>query len=262
LRHSVGTVVFYFIFLIFMSVKSALAHSLPTEIKLASTNWCPYTCLNSDKMPGIVNEYVSALLKREGTKTTIDVFPWSRAISLVRKGDVYQGLLTAVPEEAPDLLFTTTPIMTYQVCVYTRHNSKWIYQMDREGRNLKGVVGVIANYGYGGEIGALISRFRDNGKIHEAKGVRPLSSILKMVQAHRIDAFVEDNVIVNWEIKNRKLMDFGIRKAGCAQSTPFYLALNKDFIDAEKIISYLSSAFGNSENQILLKRIARKYVNP
>jgi len=81
--------------------------TLPKQINLAATDWCPYACEHpADQKPGIVHEYLTQLFAAQGITLNIQFFPWSRAIEEANKGRV-DGLLTAVYAEAPDLILPT-----------------------------------------------------------------------------------------------------------------------------------------------------------
>ena len=78
------------------------------SLTLASTDWCPYVCPAEEPRPGIVAEYLTELLARQGVTLKVEHYPWSRAVYLASRGSV-DGLLTAAPGEAPGMLFSKQP---------------------------------------------------------------------------------------------------------------------------------------------------------
>lgn len=98
---------------------------IPKSIRLAAADWCPYTC-PSDKEPGIVVEYLQTILEPYDITIEVQYLPWNRVIKEVNTGRI-SGLVTAVPSEAPNLLFTTEATMDYRVCLFSRESSLWQY---------------------------------------------------------------------------------------------------------------------------------------
>ncbi|MCH2055972.1 MAG: hypothetical protein MK214_05025 [Thalassotalea sp.] len=85
-----------------------------TQLTLATTTWCPYTCASDNYEHGIIGEYVTQVLTQANVDVKIASYPWSRAIALANSQQV-DGLHTSMPVEAPDLLFSSHPISSYQV---------------------------------------------------------------------------------------------------------------------------------------------------
>ena len=79
--------------------------NLPKSITLASTDWCPYVCDNQPQKPGIIYEYLTHVLKDKGIELKVEFNAWHESVNKARIGQV-DGLLTATPEEAPELIFT------------------------------------------------------------------------------------------------------------------------------------------------------------
>jgi polar amino acid transport system substrate-binding protein len=87
---------------------------------------------------------------------------------LVQSKEV-DGLLTATPAEAPDLLFSDSPIGSYQMCFYTVNSSNLRFDKSIDfGNNL---LAVAQDYGYGEP---LDSYTRDHSKCMFQWELKPL----------------------------------------------------------------------------------------
>ncbi|WP_286240848.1 substrate-binding periplasmic protein [Neptuniibacter halophilus] len=233
-----------------------------TLLRLAATDWCPYTC--AGPQPGIVADYVTEILARHQIRTEITMLPWSRAIAEANEASHIDGLLTAVPSESPDLFYTRTPTMSYQVCFYTREDSNWRYQTPASLSSYLGRLGYIAEYSYGEEIDRFLSEQETNNRVMELKGANALVRLLKLLHQGRVSTIIEDSKIVSWTLVSHefhKLPDKGFRIAGCLAEQPFYLALNGAHPDNDKILEILNRAFADPENLKLRHTIEDRYLH-
>lgn len=118
----------------------------PQNLTLATTKWCPYTCFDESNKFGIIGIYIKKIMTPYGINLKISSYPWSRAIRLVESKKV-DGLLTATHAEAPKLLFSESPIDSYQMCFYTVNSNKWIF--DQPINFASNLLAVVQDYGYG-----------------------------------------------------------------------------------------------------------------
>lgn len=65
------------IFLLLLSFQIIAAEQ---SIKLAATDWCPFTC-SSMKNKGVVTEFVTKILAKHKIKLEVEFLPWARAVS-------------------------------------------------------------------------------------------------------------------------------------------------------------------------------------
>ncbi len=166
-----------------MGLSSFSLADLPKKIHLATTDWCPYACADAYEGPGAVHEYVSDLLKQQGIDIQIDFYPWSRAIHQVNTGRL-DGLLTAIPKEAPDLMFTQTPIMSYQVCFFSSYYVNWSYQGKDSLKSIK--LGAVRGYGYGEPIDTYLAERGNHQRISFISGENATARLFFMLETNRI----------------------------------------------------------------------------
>jgi polar amino acid transport system substrate-binding protein len=229
---------------------------LPTKIRLAATEWCPYSC-SSPLTPGIVTEYLSYILSPYDIELEVQILPWSRAIHDANKG-IVSGLLTAVPSEAPELKFTSEPTMSYSVCFFSLANSQWRFTnpSSLKGRSL----GVARDYSYGEEVDPYIQANKDSSLIYSLSGDYKISRYISMMENKRLDSFIADKYVTQWEVSQQEIKQPAISSSGCLPSHPFYLAINPQLTWAEEFIQLINRQVKDVKNKKVLKVIVNKYT--
>ncbi len=249
----------FIIIALMVSPVLAFGSDIPKSLKLATTDWCPYACKNNTNR-GIVVDYVEALLVTEGIVSEVEFFPWSRAIELVRRGE-YHALLTAVPSEAPGMLFTSVPTLSYEVCYFTNRSSSWQYQGVESLKKVN--LGVVQSYSYGEPLDSYIQYEVSVSNITVLNGDRAIDRLFNMIASQRIDVLVDDRFVVNWKVKNLKSLtgeEFALRNAGCMDSSPFYMAVNPELTWAQDFKVLMDRLYGDSRmRKNLLGEIINKY---
>jgi len=221
---------------------------LPSKVTLATTDWCPYACENGDNFPGITHEYISRVFKDRNIELTIQFFPWTRAIQLAQSGKV-DGLLTAVKSEAPNLIFTSVPTDTYQMCFFTRWGNPWEYTNSDSLKSAK--LGIIQNYGYGEPVDQHVQSSPD--RIYTITG-GGIPRLYKMLMSKRFDAFIDDSKVVRWALKG-SVKD--LKQVGCLASNPFYLAIHPDRPWAKPLVTWLDKQLPATRDR--LRAIQQSY---
>jgi polar amino acid transport system substrate-binding protein len=201
--------VFYCFFIFFFSLLNAQAK----DLRIAGTEWCPYNCVDKNRS-GIVSEYVAFIIKRIGMKAVIELFPWSRAITLV-KSEKYDVLMSSGDSDSKGLV-KSRKLLDYQMCFFILHSSNWKY----EGLKSLNLVqlGIIKDYAYGEPLDSYLAKKRANTWL--MTGQNPHKRLSMMLDTSRIDTFVGDRILINYFVGNK------YKEAGCLQSSPLYLAFN------------------------------------
>ncbi len=237
---------------LFLLLSLPLASKEQITLTLATTNWCPYTCIDEGFSSNIVGNYVTKLLSKHNIEVKIITRPWSRAIKSAEIGQV-DGLLTAIHSEAPTLHFTQSPIAHFQVCFYANKAAHWQYS---EPLNLQQfVLGVIQDYGYEDQIDQYILTNSNTERIVSLSGNEGTPRLLNMLIKGRVDIIVEDKLVLNWHIKRAGINITNIVNAGCMRAKPFYLALNNFKKSHQIILNILNKEFSSLENTIMLEKI-------
>ena len=244
---------------VLVTVLTSTVHAqLPTHIALASTDWCPYACETATAQHGIVYDYITQVLKQQDIAVDIRFYPWSRAIGLANIGDTIHGLLTAVKAEAPNLLFTTTPIMSYQICFFSKPKKNWMYEgVD----SLAGMrIGVISGYGYGSPLDEYINDPANRQFISTINGNNGVSRLISQLHIERIETFVEDKNVVQWTTRQYHLNTRSLKPSNCLSDNPFYLAIHTDLPGSQELITLLNRELAAPNNIALLNKITQQYL--
>ncbi|MCP4912987.1 MAG: transporter substrate-binding domain-containing protein [Oligoflexia bacterium] len=233
-----------FIFLTIMS-----SNSYSKTITLNTTDWCPYTC-SSMANKGIVTEYVSTILERNGYQVEIKFLPWTRAVRMAASGES-NGLLTGVSSEAKELIFTSTPTMTYRTCLFTANRKTFESLKISSITDLKKVkLGTIKGYSYGSQMDDYLAKNKAKNNVNSISGKDTLQRLHKLSELGRIDYFVEDDLVVQHTLKKKYY------KAFCNKPDPFFLGLSPKYKNRKTIINLLNGEF--SKNKNLLERIIKE----
>lgn len=229
---------------------------LPKTIHLAATDWCPYSCDVSDQ-PGIVTEYLTRLLASHNIDLKVEILPWGRAIHYANTGKV-AGLLTAVPSEAPNLHFTSIPTMTYSVCFFSKKESDW--QFNTAASLKSRILGASLNYSYGEEVDPYIERNKDNRFIYLITGDNKITRFASMLQNNRLDSFIEDQYVTEWQLKALGDQRGDIKSSGCLPSHPFYVAINPGLEWSQEFIDLLDLLLAQESSKTVLQDVIHHYI--
>lgn len=237
----IHTCAFLYLFVCNFTVLAEETTGKLKKLTLATTKWCPYTCFDNSKEFGVVGLYLRKIISSYDVELAITSYPWSRAIRLVESKKI-DGLLTATHTEAPALIFTDSPIGSYQMCFYTLSSNKWIFSKSFNfGVNL---LAVVQDYGYGEPLDSYI---KSNALITSISGSNVTDRLISLLLKERVDVIVADKLVVDYKISNKLINANIIKQAGCLTENYFYLALNPT-IENKKLLKKLSYDLTKPEN--------------
>lgn len=196
-------------FLALFSVSNANAghHSLKNKIVLAADEWCPYTCGENDAKQGILVDVAREAFAKHGIEVVYKVVPWSRAIQNARIGK-FDGVLGASKGEVPDFIYPALSQATSHLVFYTPASSSWQYDYEENDSLKKISFGVVADYSYNREIDLYIKRNKnDPSKVQIVYGANAIDMNMKKMLAGRIDALLDDALVINRYLKKNGLED-------------------------------------------------------
>lgn len=239
-----------------LAFSTSLWAKIPSTITLATTNWPPYTSGSSPDKPGIVYEYMTEILAKNGITLRIERYPWSRAIKMASDDNDIHGLLTAVYEEAPKLLFTHTPIMNYKVNFYTTKGNTWQYQDQHSLNSMPSPLCIILGYGYGSPIDEFIHDEANKTRLHTLTGGNAQQRLVKMLEYKRVAVIIEDELVVQSYTKKTT----NIRFAGTLSDSPFYVAFNPNLSWSNDIVALLNQELADPGNLPRLQQLVNDYT--
>ena len=191
---------------------------------IAADRWCPINCEPGSERPGIFVELARDIFAEAGIEVRYEMRNWARVLQEVRRGEINAAIGAGIGD-APDFLFTETPVAMSRNCFYTLPDSSWRYDgLDSLARVR---LGVINDYSYGVEINAYVAaHHRHVDQVQVAAGDKALDINLSKLGLRRIDAMIENS----WVVQAR-LAELGrsgeLREAGCREpDVPIYLAFS------------------------------------
>lgn len=189
---------------------------------IAADPWCPINCAADAPRPGILVELARDIFAEHGIAVRYETRNWARVLREVRRGEI-NAAVGAGRADAPDFLFTDTPVAMSRNCFYTLPESQWLFTGIE---SLKAVrLGVINDYSYGELLNAYIAT-HPGDRVQVAAGDTALDINLSKLARGRLDAVLENR----WVLQTR-LAALGrsgeLREAGCRQpDVPIYLAFS------------------------------------
>ena len=181
--------------------------SNPIEVR--ADEWCPYNCDPKEDRKGYL---IDILIKAFGEENiNYETMNWARAISETKKG-TYNAIIGATKDEGRDFIFSQ-PLGINQNCFYSNKNVNLKYAGIDSLKSIK--LGIVKDYSYYPELNKYIKlNIENKNLIDESYGDFVLQKLVKKIQNHDIDAFVEDQNVVNYYLKINTYIDF-LKKFGC-----------------------------------------------
>jgi len=193
-------------------------------------NWCPYICPDTPKKPGILVEYIQAIYEDTGYQIKMDVYPWSRAIVYAIDG-TSDALLAPSKNEAPDLVFPNTEILSQKMCFFTAMDNPWQYV------DSQSLTGKRVTYPQDALPEGLNKLNKQTTFVAKAYSKTFLSQVTSMVQSHRIDIVLADYFAMSGYL-NMNGLTRNIKLSGCLPSEKIYLAFTPN-VDNKNRIKHL-----------------------
>ncbi len=235
--------------------QETIQNKLQEPIKVAAIDWCPQLCSDPER-PGYVSEILSLVLDSSPFVIEAETLSWSRAIYQVRKGRKLI-LLSPAKAEAPELIFPDHEIGVQRMCFFTRAENPWVYTTPESLKNM--VIGI----GSDTSIPALNDYIKN--KIYNFQAMHYdhnfIDKNLKMLDSHRLDAFIFTQNSAFYEIRKRGLAE-QYKVAGCVTREKIYMALTNDARHRAKVEA-LKAYFDDKISQLYasgeINHILKKY---
>jgi len=234
----------------------AVANDVRAEtLKIASIDWCPQLCQDQERR-GYITEIVEMVFEGSPYNLDITVYPWSRAIFMVRSGRAH-ALLSPTKNEAPNLLYPERELGTQKMCFFSAAESKWRYS------GVESLNGLNVGIARDTSTKELSAYMRANGDSVQVMSYDHsyIEKSLKKILAGRVDTFLSTYNSVIDEIRTLKL-EGKYRSAGCLAAENIYMAFSPDKsreIEVEKMMAYFDQAMRELKNSDRLQGIFDRY---
>lgn len=173
-------------------------------IVLMADEWCPYNCEPTSENPGFMVEITREALAPFGHQVDYQTLNWARSLHRAALGEI-NGVIGAVPEEAPDFIFGP-PIGTYVDVVAFRAGEAINPDAIALRDDLR--LGAINGYEYYGVVNDYMERHAgDPSLIQYMSGEDALEKILRKLIAGRLDMVAEVRAVLEYTLSTTGLGD-------------------------------------------------------
>jgi polar amino acid transport system substrate-binding protein len=178
-------------------LQPAQAETVKAEtITIVADEWCPYNCEPGSEKPGFMIEIAQKAFAKHNIAVEYINIPWTRSLAAVRKGK-YNAVTSATENEVPNLVIPLVEQGYARDAFYVKSGNPWRYKNVKSLENI--TLGIIADYNYGEDLDAYISKHKDNlEKIQSLSSDDALDLNIKKLLSGRIDAFVEAEYVAGY----------------------------------------------------------------
>lgn len=224
-------------------------------ITIRSDYWCPYVCDPQTQRPGYLVEVARLIYSKYGYKIDLKIMNRARSVNDLQKGKAH-----ALFAGHNDHLGFVIPVKSAgQVSnhFFAKNISTWSY---KDAASLRGKrIGVINGYSYGKEIDQLIE---NQGHVFvKISGERPLHQIIKMMEAGRLDAFIENPLVLRHTLSqlHKPTALFKTVSSNLATSPLVYLAFSTADLEANHYADLFTKGLLQLRRSGELRSILEKY---
>jgi polar amino acid transport system substrate-binding protein len=226
------------------------------EIKLTSDLWCPYACEPNTEKPGFMVEIATEVFKSKGHTVKYELLNWARALKETRKGR-FDGIVGASRSDVQGFSIPKTPAGYMENFYWTMPSHTWKYDNKESLGKVK--VGVINEYTYGHEVDREVAN--KNPSIIVISGNEPLSRIIQMTESKRLDGFVENPMVLNYQLQkmNKRPNVFKSVSKNLSNDPDLFVAFSPSKPNSKEYAKMLDDGMLELRKSGKLKEILGKY---
>ena len=227
----------WFLVTLLIAVSGSATIARARNLVIEADVWCPYNCDPASKDRGFMIDAAAEILSAQGYTVEYKTDSWTRAMQAVLEGRI-DAVVGAGATEAKDLVMAGEPLGINKTCFYTRKNESFTYTGVP---SLDGIrLGAISGYLYGSAIDEYVSHNRANyQKVQFVSGDKPLLQNIRKLQGKRIDALVENEMVMDFSMRKFRLD--GVRSSGCEKPGPLFIAFSPKISDARRLAEYINA---------------------
>lgn len=177
-------------------------------ISLRADSWPPYNESPGSATEGYLIDLARAIYTPLGYTIDYRLMPWARTLDEVRAGRI-DGAVGAAGEES--LRMPQQMMGVSNNAIFAPIKATWTYDgiASLQGRRL----GCIKDYAYEPELDNYIAaNGGDSGKVFLSTGDDALSRLFQLIVAGRLDAFVENPIVVAYQLRGAQSAHAGTLK--------------------------------------------------
>lgn len=225
-------------------------------ITLRSDLWCPYACDPKSDRPGFMVEIAREVFKKHGHTIDYSLMNWARAIADVRIGK-FDALLGCSKGDAEGFVFPKVPTGIMSSHYFVLESNPWNYSGVDSLKNKS--FGVINEYSYGDAIDEQIKK--KNPALKAVAGAEPLSRMIQMTENKRLDGFVENPVVLEYNLsllkKDKKL--FKAASPNLANDPDLFISFAPGLPKSKEYARILDEGMNELRKSGKLKAILSRY---
>lgn len=203
-----------------------------TVIRVASIDWCPQLCPEQSQK-GYILDLVQSVFADSDFDIHVEIFPWSRALTMVKQGRV-DAVLSPAKAEAPDLRYPQHEVGMQRMCFFTLKTSTWRYMGVQ---SLKGKQFGLAADTSLEELNDYTLSNPDQFQ-YQPYHERYILQQAKKIDRGRIDAFLFTYNSTIFEL-NKNSIGHKYKSAGCVSNANVYMAFSPAHDIQDKISKML-----------------------
>lgn len=183
-------------------------------IKITADVWPPYTMDPSSGSAGYLIDVAKAVFEEQGHTVVYSVKPYARAVNDTKSGVEHAVAGIYAPDAADlGLHYPANELGVSINTFFVRAEDSWSYVPAKGNANFSSVrIGVITDYSFR-EIQDYLDANKTSEKVQYISGDNPLETNLRKLLAKRIDATIDDKIVVTYLSKQLGLSD-KIKPAG------------------------------------------------
>ncbi|WGL59279.1 transporter substrate-binding domain-containing protein [Pigmentibacter sp. JX0631] len=216
-----------------------------------------YPPFSSQAIPdeGIAVEIVKKICKEANLNCSIQFLPWLRCEYLVESGKAFAAFPYAISDERRKKYFFSEPIFYADSHIFfTSSKIKLVDSISlNEIKKLNLTIGILRGNFYAENFKILGIKFEESSDY---------SSLLKKLLNNRIDAIIEGNIVLRYEIKSQKLpnsKDIKSIQISEFKNTSNILIVAKKYANSQKILEKINLAIKKLKINGTIERIIKKY---
>ena len=225
-------------------------------ITIRTDLWCPYACDPKSDNPGYMVEIAREAFSAHGIKINYDVLNWARSLSDTKLG-LYDAVVGASRSDVEGFILPKYPSGKNLNHYFVLKESDWKY------KNIQSIdgkkIGVINDYTYGEEVDKLVAK--SHPSFSKITGDDPLERIVKMSKAKRLDAFVENPLVLRLKLEELKMpLDlFRMSSKNLTDDTDLFIAFSPKNPKSKEYASVFDNELMKMRKDGRLKKILSKY---
>ncbi|NRB36996.1 MAG: transporter substrate-binding domain-containing protein [Pseudomonadales bacterium] len=167
--------------------------TMADTISLRADSWYPFNASPESKKPGYMIEIASMAWQEAGHKVDYQLMDWDKSLAQVNSGET-DCIVGVLKSEAPDLIFPKLDMGSSDIAFFAKFlKYNWKFNGVQSFESMR--IGVVEDYSYSTEIDQYVRKHADTNKVVIAKGEQPLSDLIHLLEAEKIDLVLENPAV-------------------------------------------------------------------